>query len=177
MEKIGEINGSKGWLNFYAIIVLGALYRFVYIRAWGMDEPSWVTGAGVIVLLAMIFLLMVMHDVIHWVMATTMLGKAKACIKIRIFASECNVDGYFRRNQYIMYALAPGVVFGLIGLIVYYAVSQSDIRFIGAVMFVGGVSLGTADYWFVSKAIKYPNDSYVRDFGIRMEIFRSEAAG
>ena len=176
MQKIGEIKGNALYLNFIAVIIIGALYRFVFVRAWRVEFPSWMEGVGFLILLAILFILMVAHELIHWATARMILGRGKARIKIRILTWECRVEDYLPRNHYILYALAPGLLIGLIGLAAYYVVPQPDIRFVGAVIFVVGLGLGGGDYWFVYKIQRYPADSYVLDGGITMDIFRREPA-
>ena len=70
-----------------------------------------------------------------------------------------------------MYALAPGLLLGMAGFVLYYFLDTSVSRFFAALLFLAGVSSGGGDYWFVVKALKYPAASLMLDNGTEVEVF------
>jgi hypothetical protein len=170
MKKIGDIKGNAILVNLVALVIAIVLYFFVFKGLWQTDVPVWARGGGLIFLIILAVVIMFAHEGIHMLAANLFSNDAKAKLKIRLLTWECRLEGPLIRKEYIIYALAPAIILGMIGLIGHKISQSSDLRFISAIIFVIGLSGAGGDFWFVVKVLKYPSDSYIYDRGLDMEI-------
>ncbi len=170
MKKIGEIKANPILVNVVALVIAIVLYLLVYKGLWQTDVPAWARGGGLIFLIILAIILMFAHEGIHMLAANLFSRNAKARLKIRLLTWECRLQGPLLRKHYIIYALAPAIVLGVIGLAGHTVFQSADLKFISAIIFVIGISGAGGDFWFILRVLKYPSDVYVFDHGLEMEI-------
>jgi len=171
MTRIGVIKGNILTLNLIALAILAAIYVFIYKGIWQMSSPAWTSHVHALVWIVGAFSLIIVHELIHWICAVKFVGRGKARLHMHLLVWECRVKQFMTRDQYILYALAPGIALGLLGLIIYYLFPSQGAKFIGALLFLAGFASGGGDYWFVFQIFKYPRNTLIRDNGTAMEVY------
>lgn len=170
MKIIAVIRGNPILLNLVAVGIAILLYFAVYDGLWGVKPPVWVGGSGLIILVLVVLGMLFAHEAIHMLTARLCSSEANPRLKFYILQWECRLKGPLSRNQYIIYALAPGIILGLIGILGHAILWSPDHKFIAAIIFLGGVSSAGGDFWFVAKTLRYPRKCFVYDHGAEVEI-------
>ncbi len=170
MKRIAIIRANSLHVNLIALAIAIVLYYFIYRGLWNIQTPFWVGGAGLVLLVILVIVLLFAHEAIHMLAANLFSKNARASLKIRILTWECRLKGPLTRQQYIAYALAPGIVLGLLGAVCHSAFVSPDYKFLSAIIFVVGLSGAGGDFWFVAKVLRFPRESLVMDHGLEMEI-------
>ncbi len=170
MKIIAVIRGNPILLNLVAVGIAILLYFAVYDGLWGVKAPAWVGGSGLIILVLVVIGMLFAHEAIHMLTARICSKEAEPSLKFNILQWECRLKGPLSRNQYIIYALAPGILLGLTGILGHAIFALPDYKFIAAIIFLGGVSSAGGDFWFVARTLRYSRKYLVFDHGIELEI-------
>jgi hypothetical protein len=169
MNCIGTIKGNTLLINGVAVLIAVGLYFLVFKGVWNVQIPE--DRPDMITLIIFLVGMIVVHEGIHGAAALLIVDRRRISFKAKWLVVICKVGGAMTRGQYIFYALAPAALLGLIGIVLYYVAGSVDQRFLAALLFLGGVSSGGGDFWFVSRVLKYPRQSLVIDHGIDVEVY------
>ncbi len=101
----------------------------------------------------------VVHELIHIVfMSIFSKGKIKVCIKVSTIA--VGSDAYFNRTQYIVIALAPVVVLGIISLICLLTLPY---KLLFSILSILNYATASGDYVLTYHALKQAKNTYFVD--------------
>jgi hypothetical protein len=115
------------------------------------------------------------HEGIHGAAALLFVDRRRISFSAKWLVVICKIDGMMTRGQYFFYALAPAALLGLIGIVFHYVAGSVEQRFFAALLFLGGVSGGGGDFWFVGKVVKYPKECLVLDRGVEIEVYINDS--
>lgn len=169
MNCIGTIKGNTLLINGMAVLTAVGLYFLVFKGVWNVQIPE--DRPDILTLIIFLVGMIVVHEGIHGAAAVLMVDRRRISFNVQWLVVVCKVDGPMTRGQYIFYALAPAALLGLTGIVLYYVSGSVGQKFLAALLFLGGVSGGGGDFWFVSRVLKYPGNSLVVDLGIDVEVY------
>ncbi|HCV44356.1 MAG TPA: hypothetical protein DGH68_12785 [Bacteroidetes bacterium] len=169
MNRIATIKGNTLLINGIAVLIAVGLYVLVFRGVWDVQIPA--ERPGIVTLIILLAGVIVLHEGIHGAAALMFVDRGKISFSAKWLVVICRVDGMMTRGQYVFYALAPAALLGLIGIALYYVVGSVEQRFLAALLFLGGVSSGGGDFWFVSQVLRHPRESLVVDLGIEIEVY------
>lgn len=173
MNRVGSIKAHPLVLNGVALLIGLGLYLLVFKGIWNVRTPKG--GIGTLTLIIGVVGLVLVHEAIHGAAALLFAPARKISFRVGLLVVMCRVDAFMTRNQFVIYSLAPAAVLGLAGIILYYALSPVEGKFLAALLFLGGVSSAGGDIWFVFQLLKLPGDTLVIDRGIELEVFAGSA--
>lgn len=173
MNSIATVKANTIVINAIGVLIALGLYVLVFKGIWNVQIPK--DGVNVLGIVFGALGLIPVHEGIHGVAALLYVPLRKIRFKAEWLVVMCKVDVMIRRNQYILYSLAPAMMLGLAGMVLYYALGSVEGKFFSALLFLAGVSSGGGDFWFVFQSLKFRADTYVIDRGIEIEIFASAA--
>jgi hypothetical protein len=169
MNRIAAIKGNTLLINGMAALIAVGLYFLVFKGVWNVEIPQ--ERPGIITLIILLIGLVVVHEGIHGAAALLFVDRRRISFSAKWLVVICKVDGVMTRGQYVFYSLAPAALLGLIGIVFYYLAGSVEHRFFAALLFLGGVSGGGGDFWFVSQVVKHPKECLVIDRGIEIEVY------
>jgi len=170
MNKIGHVRPNVYLMSLVACIIALGCY-FLMFKALGVSVPPWVKGPGSILVFLYVISLIFIHEAIHMIVAYFFVPVKSVRLKIKILTWEVSSDKPFKRNNYLIYTLAPGFLLSLTGILVFFVFDSMNIRYLSAILFLFGFAGATGDMWLALGALKYPRDCYVLDKGAELEIF------
>jgi hypothetical protein len=166
---IATVRGNTLLINGIAVLIALGLYLLVFKGVWDIQIPE--ERPGIFTLIILLAGMIVLHEGIHGAAALLFVDRQRISFSAKWLVVICKVDGVMTRNQYLFYALAPATLLGLIGVMLYYVPGSVDQKFLGALLFLGGVSSGGGDFWFVSRVLRHPKESLVIDLGTVVEVY------
>jgi type III secretory pathway component EscS len=166
------------WLNLLSLIPL--VIALTVVGVWGVfvqrlrgPLPSvfWENVPWLLAVIVVIVLMIVLHEWIHGLTIQWVGYKPRYGINLSkgvFFATTDN--GLFRRDQFIIVALAPLVVITLVGMILMIFTPDSLGYYIGliVVMNAGGA---VGDLWMAAVVSRYSEDTLVRDEADSIRIY------
>jgi hypothetical protein len=170
MKTIAVIKGNPFVLNAFSLLIFAASYLLVFKLLWDIRTPQGVDAWSVALIAISAVIFPAVHEFIHMLIAMFFVRRAQVSIHVKVLVVECRVHSYLTRDQYICYAVGPALVLASVGLALYYISSSVDGRFLSSLLFLGGLSSGGGDFWFVSQILRYPGTCDVMDKGMEMEI-------
>jgi hypothetical protein len=163
------------WLNVLALVPLAV--ALVLMGGWWLlvvrlrgsipgSDLSWWVG------LLLVLLVLPLHEGLHAAAILWAGHKPRLGAKLDKGVLYATADGaLFRRNQFIVIALAPIVVITLAGMALMLALPDMLGFWIGlAVVFNASSAIG--DLWMVAVVLRYPPDALVRDEADGIRIYR-----
>ncbi len=172
VNRIATVRANTVLMNGIALLIALGLYVLIFRGIWNVQVPKG--GVNVLVIVVAAFGLIVIHEGIHGAAALLYVEPVKISFKAQWLVVMCKVDALMGRNQYIFYALAPTMVFGLVGIALYYSLGSVEQKFFSALLFLGGVSSGSGDLWFVFQVLKFGSNTCVIDHGVEIEVFAND---
>lgn len=170
MNKIGQVRPNVYLMSLVACIIGLGCY-FLMFKVFGVSVPSWVKGPGSILVITYFISLIFIHELIHMIAAYFFVPVKSVRLKIKILTWEVSSDKPFKRNNYLIYTLAPGFLLSLIAIVLFFVFSSMNVKYLSAILFLFGFAGATGDMWLAMGALKYPRDCYVLDKGAELEIF------
>ncbi len=171
LSKIATIRGNAFVLNAVALGIFVVLLIAVRGLGWSLGAPATRALRTTGLVLVLLVFLVVAHEGIHALVASMFAGRKKVSFIVRPLVVACRVHEVLKRNQYLAYAAAPAAVFAITGCILYYTVGSAMLKFLSALLFLGGTAGGGGDVWFILRVLKYPADSSVLDNGTEVEVY------
>ena len=169
MNKIGYVRPNIYLMSLVACIIALGCY-FLMFKVLGAIVPSWVKGPGCILVFIYVISLIFIHELIHMIVAYFFVPVKSVRLKIKILTWEVSSDKPFKRNNYLIFTLAPGFILSLIAIVLFFVFSSMNVRYLSAILFLFGFAGATGDIWLALGALKYPRDCYVLDKGAELDI-------
>lgn len=110
------------------------------------------------------------HELVH-IMLMTIFSKGKVNIKVKIPTIAVGSDAYFNKTQYIIIALAPVVVLGLVSLI---CLLMLPYKLLFAVLLTLNFAAASGDYILTYYALKQDKNTYFVDKAEKILVYLQE---
>ena len=172
LDKIDlQHNRKQFWIvNGFSFLLLGIML----VGGYFIDHFDFDFGIeeiiAIVVFLVGYILYIILHEATHGVVMRLAV-KAKLNFGFNGWAAYAGSEGYFDKKHYIVVALAPliiwGIVFGVLNIFFHSGVWFWVIWMLQA----GNIAGATGDLFCTYKMFTYPKDILVRDSGTEMLIF------
>lgn len=111
-----------------------------------------------------------LHELLHGLAIHWWGHQPRYGVKLRKMVFYCTTDGYFRRHEFLLVALAPLLVLTPAGLLLMLLLPQGMAFYIGL-----GVLLNTTgavgDLWMAAVVLRYPSEAIIKDEEDSIRIF------
>lgn len=174
MKKIGHVR-----INIYIISLVAVLIAlgicFLMFHVFDTPHPQWLKGVRSILVLPYAIGLILIHELIHMIVAYFYAPVKSVHLRIKILTWEVSIDKPLQRNRYLLFTFAPGFILSLAGILLYIIFYSSvDIKFFSALLFLIGFAGATGDACLALGALKYPKTCYILDRGAELDILTTE---
>ena len=109
----------------------------------------------------------VVHELVHLIFIS-IFSKGKIKVRIKISTIAVGSEAYFNKIQYVIIALAPVIVLGLINLL---CLLMLDDKFIYAILLILNFATASGDYILVYNALKQSENSYFVDTAEETKVY------
>ena len=109
----------------------------------------------------------VVHELVHLIFIS-IFSKGKIKVRIKIPTIAVGSEAYFDKIQYVIIALAPVIVLGLINLL---CLLMLDDKFIYAILLILNFATASGDYILVYNALKQSENSYFVDTAEETKVY------
>lgn len=137
---------------FLMITGLGIVFLFLTKVYTNNNTPIWVIICCVVGFI-------IIHELIH-IIFMSVISKGKIKISIIFPTIAVGSDAYFNKFQYILIALAPVIILGLISLI---CLLLSVYKFLFTILLILNFATAAGDYILTYYAFKQKNNTYFVD--------------
>lgn len=127
------------------------------------------------VLMAAIVVYMVLHELVHGI-TMKMCGTKKIKYGFTGVYAFAGSNDYYDKRSYIVIALAPIVVWGVVLLVLNLLVSVQWFWIVYWVQ-VSNISGAAGDLYVTYRFSRLPQDILVQDYGVGMTVYSAEAGG
>ena len=162
-----------------ATLAVGCLIAFFTYEnpfdAFNDKSKAFTRLIALIVLIAGLIVYVIGHEAVHGVF---MYSFSKVRIKFGFngLAAWAGSDAYFNKKQYLIIALAPLVIWGIVlaALNIILHFTTNSVTWFAVVWFIQAMNISGAagDIYVSCKMTKYPKDILVQDTGTAMTIFK-----
>jgi hypothetical protein len=168
-----NIIGTLLLLPFFLLMLV-----WIVLSLWLRGEYIVQTQLPMPILLILVLMVLPLHELVHgiairWARHKPYYGAKYADIgrfKIPIVLFATADDALFRRNQFIVIALAPAIIITLLGMaLVTLLPDYLSYYIMLAVMLNGSGAVG--DFWMTVIVLRYPPDALVRDEADSVRIY------
>lgn len=177
-DKIDLKNNKKQFWLIQGLGVLLMIIMFVagyFIAGLEFYEDYVMLIIALVVLIVGFILYIILHEATHAVVMRLSV-KAKLNFGFVGWAAYAGSKGYFDKKHYILVALAPlvlwGIIFAVLNIFFHSGVWFWVIWFLQT----GNVSGACGDLFCTYKMLTYPKDILVCDTGLDMTVFRRKTA-
>jgi hypothetical protein len=162
--------GKILWLNILALLPMAAAFFLmagwlsVVLRLLGSWESSMGSRVPIWLALAALLLLMIpLHEGAHGLAIVWVGHKPRFGAKLSRLVVYATTDaGLFRRNEFVLVALAPLVALTLLGMLLVFFVPDWARYYVSlGVILNAGSAIG--DLWMLLVVLRYPASAIVRD--------------
>jgi hypothetical protein len=162
--------GKILWLNILALLPMAAAFFLmaawlsVVVRLRGPWTLSIGSGVPIWLALAVLLLLMIpLHEGAHGLAIVWVGHKPRFGAKLSKMVVYATTDaGLFRRNEFVLVALAPLVGLTLLGMLLVFFVPDWARYYVSlGVILNAGSAIG--DLWMLLVVLRYPASAIVRD--------------
>ncbi|MBN1920763.1 MAG: DUF3267 domain-containing protein [Anaerolineae bacterium] len=161
-------------LNVVGIVLMGlALAGFVaWARLWQLFASSTITAPQMFLTVAMLLLTLVLHELLHGLTLRYYGAKPIYGVLWKELMFYATAAGHaFRRNAYLVIALAPLVGLSVLALLLLMLPLPAWLAL--PVMLCAAFNVGSAvgDLWLVRVALRYPRSAYIVDEKDGLRVF------
>jgi len=170
--------GTMIWLNLIAVamlVVFLVIFMAIFTAYHALGGPLVIGGLpdnlSTPLGIALILLMLPIHELLHGAMMSHFGHNPHYGIKLLKGVLYATGDGrLFRRNEYIAVAMAPFVVISVVMLVLslFFPAGIGFWMMMAAVLNATGA---VGDFWMTQKALKFPEDAYIRDEKDGMRVF------
>jgi hypothetical protein len=121
------------------------------------------------VLLALLVVYMILHELVHGI-AMKMCGTKKIKYGFTGMYAFAGSDDYYGKKPYILIALAPVVLWGVV-LAVINPFVPADWFWVVYLIQISNISGAAGDLYVTVKFSKLPKDILVKDYGVGMRVY------
>ncbi len=125
-----------------------------------------------VVMIISLVLYMVLHELVHGI-AMKMCGTKKVKYGFTGMYAFAGSEDYYDKKSYIIIALAPIVVWGVVLTIINCLVPESWFWVVYFIQ-ISNISGAAGDIYVTAKFRKLPNDILVQDSGVGMTVYSAE---
>jgi hypothetical protein len=175
----GNLSRSIGMylLSIPVFLIFTILFFFLAFR-WGRWDGDFTLGIlEAVILVAASVLTIVLHELIHALFMRLFGARPRFGVLWKLGAVYATSPGYgYRRNSYLLIALAPLVLISLLAVLVIVLLPGSQWVPLVVICAILNGSGASGDLWITSIVLRYPKTAYIVDEkdGIRI-LVRSEA--
>lgn len=176
MKKIGCVKPGILFSTLVAVFiaVVCAILMFVILETEMPVLPTWFGSTRVIAVIIFVLFIALFHEFIHIVVASFFVPLKSISLRFRLLVWEVRSSEPFRRNQFLLYVLAPGSLFAILGLVSYMVVNSVNVRYFSALLFIVGFAGAGGDILLALGALKYSSRCYILDNGAEFDILVAE---
>ena len=164
-------------VNVLAIIIAVVLFlpanRYIPLTTLfniGVSESLYFARLGVIV--GGIIFYMILHELVHG-LAMKIFGTKKVKYGFTGMYAYAGSDDYYDKKSYIIIALAPIVVWGIVLAIINVLVPYEWFWVVYLIQLIN-LSGAAGDLFITVRFSKMPKDILVRDYGVGMTVYSAE---
>ena len=128
--------------------------------------------ARFVVMIISLVLYLVLHELVHGITMKTC-GTKKVKYGFTGMYAFTGSDDYYDKKSYIIIALAPVVVWGIVLAIINCLVPENWFWVVYLIQ-ISNISGAAGDIYVTAKFSKLPNDILVRDSGVGMTVYSAE---
>ena len=161
------INGLSAVLTLILFLIGGAFVPITALFDMEAGLGAYFLRFGVLV--AGMILYIILHEAVHGVFMLRY-GEAKVRFGFRGTYAYAGSDGYYSKNHYIIIALAPVVVWGIVLLILNFFTSPEWFWVVYWIQ-VCNLSGAVGDYYVTWKFRGLPESALIRDTGTAMAVY------
>lgn len=161
-------------INIFSILLMIALFfignSFVSISTlFDMDDSIIIYYIRIALLFLGFIIYLILHELVHAVCMKAF-GANKVNFGFTGLYAYTGSDSYFGKKPFIVIALAPIVVWGIVLLVLSFIVPE---RFFWAVYFIQIINISGAagDLYVTYKFLRMPKNILVRDTGVKMTVY------
>jgi len=126
----------------------------------------------IIIIFAGMFIYLVLHELVHG-MAMKFFGSKTVNYGFSLSYAYAGSKDYFNKNMYIVTALAPMVIWGVV-LMILNLICGIEWFWVIYLIQIYNIAGSTGDMYVVQKISKMPKDVLVFDSGVSMEFYSAE---
>ena len=149
--------------------IFNAYIAFLYAVFDGFGNTNTLFLVKILTVIVGLVVYMVLHELVHGI-CMKHFGAKKVKYGFTGLYAYAGCDCYFSKTPYIITALAPIVVWGIVLLMINLLVDSSWFWVIYIIQ-VGNISGAAGDLYVTYKFSKMPKDILVHDSGIAMEVY------
>ena len=149
--------------------IFNAYIAFLYAVFDGFGNTNTLFLVKILTVIVCLVVYMVLHELVHGI-CMKHFGAKKVKYGFTGLYAYAGCDCYFSKTPYIITALAPIVVWGIVLLMINLLVDSSWFWVIYIIQ-VGNISGAAGDLYVTYKFSKMPKDILVHDSGIAMEVY------
>lgn len=181
-REIFSINLQKDkkaaiYINIFALAIAAvmALIMNFYIpisSIFSMEQGFTAYIIRFVVLIIGIIIYMVLHELVHGI-TMKMCGTKKVKYGFTGLYAFAGSEDYYNKSGYIIIALAPVVVWGVV-LAIINALVITEWFWVVYFIQISNISGAAGDIYVTYKFAKFPKDILVKDSGIGMTVYSAE---
>lgn len=153
-----------------AAIMCLIMHQFIPITIlWDMSDGMGAYWIRMAVIVVSLITYMILHELVHGI---TMKYYGSQTVKYGFTGlyAYAGCQDYFYKKSYLVVAMAPIVVLGVILLILNFLVPLSYVWVVYLVQ-IGNISGAAGDLYVTAKFLKLPKDILVKDTGVAMTVY------
>ena len=168
------VNGLGALIAIIMIVAIYLLYKFADLgipgfNLYDMSEGMVIYFIRLGVLIVGMIVYMVLHELVHGI-TMKYFGSKKVKYGFTGMYAYAGSEDYFTKNPYIVIALAPVVVWGVV-LLVLNCVVPDTWFWIVFIIQVINISGAAGDLYVTGSFSKLPKDILVQDVGVSMKVY------
>ena len=157
------------WLNFCAALVGVVMFAIPWVIIGNPFElPTW---QWIVIAVAEI-VYVILHELVHGI-AMKSVGTKKVSYGFTGLYAFAGSKDYYDKSSYIMIALAPVVVWGLVLVIVQFF-TPNALFWIPWFIQITNISGAAGDAYVTARFSKLPQDILVSDYGVGMTVYSKQ---
>jgi hypothetical protein len=167
VSTMGFVAGLFGFVGFY-YLAAGDSAAFAF--GIGSDTGWWNAGLSVLAFLALVFGIIVPHELVHGLAMRLYGGRPRYGVGLAYFVfpyAYATAEDRFTRNQFLVITLAPLVVLTLLGTPVMVALGLPWL----AVPLAANVGGAVGDVWMALTMLGYPSTVSVLDTRTGLSVY------
>lgn len=155
-----------------AVLIIPMCFAVPITALFDMERGFGAYCARFAVLLIAIIAYMILHELVHGI-AMKSCGTKKINYGFTGLYAFAGSDDYYDKRSYMVIALAPVVVWGIV-LAVINALVPKEWFWVSYLIQVFNLSGAAGDFYVTVRFLKFPKDILVKDSGIGMTVYSKE---
>lgn len=171
LQKDKKLMGTVNGLALAAMVILAAVGHFIVpvSTLYTTEDGVGMMWLRIVVLFAGYVIYMVLHELTHGVCMKYYSGAPVKYGFTGMYA-YAGSEAYFDKRSYIVIALAPIVVLGIVLMVINAIVPESWFWVVYFVQ-IGNLSGAAGDLYVTARFSKQPDDILIQDSGVAMSVY------